>query len=402
MDMARGWRRAGAAVLLALGLAACGGGGGGGSTSAPASGTPPQTVPEVSGRGRLESAQALNVVTPAEIVVGLRKPDTRAPQITPVYSVANYRLVYRTIDGQGRELNASGLVSVPVKPAGAISPVISYQHATTFKDAEAPSQHAQGDEAAVIMASLGYIVVAADYVGFGASRGIEHPYLLAKPTAAAVLDLLTAARSWRRSNQVADNGQLFLVGYSEGGYATMAAHRAMQTEQTADLAGLVLSVPGAGPYDVGATLDELLRRVCDEYPVLGAVVNPGLLRYLGSSVRNEVRRALFRVLIPDDADISYQSDFMDNFLADDTAAIARDSSVRDWAPQVPVHLYHGRGDQTVPFASATATVQAMAARGAASRVSLTECQTVPSGHKECVAPYWVFMLQRLGAVVRNL
>lgn len=399
--MVNRWRRSLAALLLATGLGACGGGGGGEPAPVVLPAAAPPAIPEVIGRGRLESAVTLATVTPAEIVAGLKKPDTKAPLITPVYSVANYRLIYRTIDGRGREVSASGLVSVPVKPAGAISPIISYQHGTIFSDAEAPSMHAQGDEAAVIMASLGYIVIAADYVGFGVSKGEEHPYLMSKPSAAAVLDLLTAARSWRRSSQVIDNGQLFLLGYSEGGYVTMAAHRAMQAEQTADLPGLVLSVPGSGPYNVGATLDELLKRVCDEYPVLGALINPGLLRHLGSSVRNEVRRALLRLLIPDDADVSYQSTFIDNFLADDVAAIDRDSNVHDWQPQVPVHLYHGRDDQTVPFDSATATVRAMTTRGAG-QVSLTECLAVPSGHSECVAPYWVFMLERLGAKARNL
>ena len=181
----------------------------------------------------------------------------------------------------------------------------------------------------------------------------------------------------------------------------MAAHRAMQAEQTADLAGLVLSVPGSGPYNVGATLDELVRRVCDEYPLLGALVHPGLLRNLSSSVRNEVRRLLLRVLIPSDSDVTYQSDFIDNFLADDVAAVDRDSNVHAWQPQVPVYMYHGRDDQTVPFASSTATLQAMKARGS-TLASLTECLAVPSGHSECVAPYWVFMLQRLGAQARNL
>lgn len=397
MPIGTQWGRVLAAAMLLLGLAGCGGGGEGGGSS----GAAPQSAPAVSTRGRLDGAIDLGVVTPAQIVAGLQKPDTRAPAVTPVYAVANHRIIYRTVDGRGRELTASGLVSVPVKPAGASSPVISYQHGTIFTNAEAPSMHAAGDEAAVIMASLGYIVVAADYVGFGASKGEEHPYLLSAPSAAAVLDLLTAAGSWRRAQGVPDNGQLFLVGYSEGGYATLAAHRAMQTERHPDLARLVLSVPGGGPYDVGATLDELLRRVRAESPVLGALISPGLLRHLGSSLRDEVRRALFRLLIPDDADVTYQSDFMDNFLADDVAAIARDSNVRDWAPQVPVHLFHGRDDQTVPYASATSTLQAMVARGAA-QVGLTDCRAVPAGHTECVAPYWVFMLQRLGAVARNL
>jgi hypothetical protein len=106
-----------------------------------------------------------------------------------------------TSDGFGREVIASGLVSVPVKPDGARSPVLSYQHATIYKDAQAPSNQVAATEPPVVLASLGYIVVAADYVGYGASRGSQHPYLLATPSAAAVMDLLTAARTWRQNPQ---------------------------------------------------------------------------------------------------------------------------------------------------------------------------------------------------------
>ena len=311
------------------------------------------------------------------------------------------------MDGQGRTVTASGLVSVPVKAAGARSPVISYQHGTIFKDAEAPSNHAVAGEAAVIMASLGYIVVAPDYVGYGVSKGAEHPYLLAAPSAAAVLDLLTAAKSWRRSQAIADNGQLFLAGYSEGGYVTMAAHRAMQagtnggTSTNPHLATLVAAVPGAGPYHLGVTMDELLRHVKDEHPVLGALISPGFLRNLGSTVRKEVRRLLLRGIVPDDADVSFQATFLDTYMADDEEAMERQSNVHDWRPDAPVTLFHGRDDQTVPYASATRTLQAMQAR-AVPQVSLTDCAAVPADHLPCVVPYWAFMLARLSGGARDL
>lgn len=343
----------------------------------------------------------MNSFTAAEIAVALQEPGLKAPGVSPVYEVTNHRLSYRTIDGQGRELTASGLVSVPVKPAGTPSPVISYQHGTIFKDAQAPSNNANASEAAVIMASLGYIVVAADYVGYGESKGAQHPYLLAEPSAAVVIDLLTAARTWRRSNGIADNGQLFLVGYSEGGYVTMAAHRALQARQSAHLSDVVLAVPGAGPYHVGVTMDELLRRVKEENPLLGALISPGFLRYLGSTVRDEVRRALLRLLIPDDADVSFQTNFVDNYLADDNAAIERESNVHDWRPEAPVHLFHGRDDATVPYAASVVTLQAMQAR-AAPQVGLSDCTSVPSSHIACVPPYFNFMLERFAPQARSL
>ena len=307
-----------------------------------------------------------------------------------------------TSDGFGRDVLASGLVSVPVKPDGARSPVLSYQHATIYKDAQAPSNQVAATEPPVVLASLGYIVVAADYVGYGASRGSQHPYLLATPSAAAVLDLLTAARTWRQSRSLNDNGQLFLLGYSEGGYTTVAAHRAMQDTASPHLAQLVASIPGAGPYHVGVTLDAQLQRVRDENAALAALVSPGRLSEQSTQVRNEVRRLIMRLVIPDDADVTFQSTFLDNFLADDTAAIERDSNVHDWKPVAPIRLFHGRDDQTVPYIASTRTLQAMQARGTGTTVTLTDCTATPATHLGCVAPYFSHALGQMAPLVRDL
>ena len=280
--------------------------------------------------------------------------------------------------------------------------MLSYQHGTIFRDAEAPSNNAVASEVAVVMASLGYIVLAPDYVGFGASKGTPHPYLLAAPTAASVVDFLSAARFWRGQQGVMDNQQLFLTGYSEGGYATMAAHRALQASNSPHLQQLRAVVPGAGPYNVQATLDSLIDVVRQENSVLGALISPGFLRNLGGSVQREVRRALVKQLVPDDADTELDTRFLDRFFADDTQAIARDSSVHEWAPQLPVFLYHGRDDRTVPYASSTSTLAAMQARGAQDRVTLTDCPATPSSHIGCVPPFLNFMLGKLAPVAKDL
>ncbi|MBY0410915.1 MAG: lipase family protein, partial [Burkholderiaceae bacterium] len=245
-------------------------------------------------------------------------------------------------------------------------------------------------------------VLAPDYVGFGASKGTPHPYLLAEPSAAATIDFLTAARTWRAQANVVDNGQLFLTGYSEGGYVTMAAHRTLQATNSSHLQALRMVVPGAGPYDVQATMDGLIRLVRDEQPLLGALINPGFLSYLGGTTQREVRRLLVRALIPNDADVSYDTRFIDRFLADDVQTLARISSVYDWKPNVPVRLYHGRDDRTVPYASSENTVRAMRARGAADLVSLTDCRAQPAGHLQCVPPFITFMLGQLAPVAQDL
>lgn len=67
-----------------------------------------------------------------------------------------------------------------------------------------------------------------------------------------------------------------------------------------------------------------------------------------------------------------------------------------------VPLFHGRDDQTVPYASSVHTLEAMRTQGAGELVTLTDCRAAPAGHLQCVAPFVEFMLGRVGAVASGL
>jgi len=408
-DSAR--RRAALALSFALALTACGGGGDDAAetpapppteTPAPPPAETPAPAP-VQGAGELLSGQFVNTFSAAEVAAALGDSESKVHTgVTPRYAVSSYKLTYRTTDKDGAPVVASGLVSVPVKAAGAASPVLSYQHATTFHDAQAPSNKVEAVEPPLVLASVGYIVVSPDYVGFGAAKGLEHPYLTSAPTAAAVVDMLTAAQTWRRQNGVADNGQLFLAGYSEGGYATMAAHRAIHQAGGALKAQLQAAVPGAGPYDVQATLDAQVERVREYSSALAELFEPGHLSKAPEWVRKEVRRLLLKQMVPDDADVSYQPLFIDRYAADDMAGLAQYHSVHlGWAPSVPVYLFHGRGDKTVPYAASLSALTALRAAGA-SDVTLTDCTTPDYDHLDCVPEYFRFALERMAPLAHDL
>lgn len=376
---------------------------------------PPVVVEEPTGPGRTIAVERLKTISAAEVRDALAALGAQAPPLQATYDVVAWRITYVTLDAEGREQPVSGLMAVPVKPTQARSPVLSFQHGTLFYDAQAPSNAVQPGERPIMLAAAGYFVVAADYLGYGASKGVPHPYLLSAPTAAAVLDLLVASRNWRLRNGVAGNGQLFLAGYSEGGYATMAAHRALasatlepgsppsirQSSLAALRAELVSAVPGAGPTHLSATLDALLEMIRDDNPVLAALIDPGFLRHLGSRLRAEVRRAFVRRLLPGDADVAFDTRFIDAYLDDNRDLIERQSNVHDWKPTVPVRLFHGRDDRTVPYASSSSTLAAMLAR-AAPDVSLADCRAVPAGHLECIPEYLSFMLGVLAPHARDL
>ncbi len=402
-----------ALVLCAsAGLVACGGGGGGaGTATAP---PPVVVVPPIDpivvtvGPGEFKSATALKTFALADIAKAVADSAGALPAVVPKYAVKSYKLEYLTLDGDGRQVLASALVNVPDKPATASAsgsvtgPVLALQHGTTARDAEAPTNYVRASEVSVVLASVGYQVLAPDYVGYGSSKGKEHPYLLAAPSASVVLDMLTAAKYWRQTTQQLDNGQLFLAGYSEGGYVSVAASRALAAGTSPHAKGLALVVAGGGPYQVHVTLDEILKRIRENNAVLGALVNPGFLRLMGDGVRASVRNALLDELLGGGADVAFHPAMIDSYLADNVAGMEQQSNVHDWKPTVPIRFFHGRDDQTVSYKSATTTLLAMQNQGAASLVSLTDCLRVPAGHLECVPPFWQFVVAQLSAVARDL
>ena len=135
-------------------------------------------------------------------------------------------------------------------------------------------------------------------------------------------------------------------------------------------------------------------------PAVAQALRGELLDSLGPA---HTRRLLLRALVPGDADVSYDTRFIDRFLADDTRYLAEVSSVHDWRPAVPVRLYHGREDRTVPYASSVSTLRAMQARGAGSLVSLTDCRAQPTaGHMQCVPPFITFLLGQFAPLAQDL
>lgn len=387
------------AVFLAICLCSVSPGGGGSLNHglvqifSPDMGNPP-------GPGYFEAATFIKTIHLADVLAALPKEVARA--ITPRYSVDTYKLIYTTTDANGLSVRASGLVAIPRKASTLASPVLSYQHPTVKTDAEAPSNHSTPDEPAILFASMGYLVSAADYVGYGASKGLPHPYLLAAPTAASVSDFITASARWRQIKTIPSNGQLFLTGYSEGAYASMAALRHM-TQNKLPLSRLpAAAFVGAGPYDVALTLDVFLDALRKKNPVLAALVDPEILKTLGTVYRAGIRSLLLFSALGSKSDVSFDGTFLDNFLNNDMAAIDATSNVYDWTPQSPIIFFHGRDDSTVPHSNTAAALHAMSRRGAGTLVEGIDCHAQPAEHISCVASFLISDITRLGALAQGL
>ena len=352
-------------------------------------------------RGALLQETFLKTDSISAISKAILDPAAKAPSVIPLYEVKNYRLTYLTVDGNGDLTEASGLISLPQKAAGVKSPLLSFQHGTIFYDKNAPSNDQTATNPSPILASLGYIVVAADYVGYGASVGKKHPYLQVTPSAAAVTDFLTAAKQWLAEQRIATNGQLFLTGYSEGGYVTMAAHKALQDAgQT-----ITATVAGAGPYDLQRTLEILFsssnikKIIADAVGLRPANAQTAIAAKYPGTLDEVIVDLVMKALIPGDSDVKFDKKFLLDYMADDYETMAK-NSVYNWKALIPIRLTHGRDDETVPFENSTRTLDAMRTLG--TDIQLDECIVNPSTHSNCIKPYTEYLNTYFSTLAQDL
>lgn len=304
------------------------------------------------------------------------------------YDVDLYKLVYTTLDADEKIVKASGLVVIPKKDSQLGSPLLSYQHGSIFYNAEAPSNDLSAVTPPVLLGSLGFVTIAADYVGYGESHGHPHPYILQKPSAAVGIDLLIASKKWFGQKNIPLNSQLFLTGYSQGGYVTMAMHKALEQLNDPTLK-VTAAVPAAGPYHVEETLDALVDS-------LGLRSTATTARSIADSLGDFIGGQI----TPDDTDIKFDNRIFSYYIGDGASGVAAEN-VHDWKATSPVRLFHGRDDETVPFINAPIALAAMQTRGSTD-VQVVECQKADSGHSECVAPYGLFMVDYFLGIAQGI
>ena len=167
-----------------------------------------------------------------------------------------YRLTYTTKGPDGTNITASGAVLVPMQadgtPKSGVLSALSIQHGTMFTETDAPSYFAPNTESTtvgVLGAALGYLVVYPDYIGYGASKAVPHPYEVRTLTASASYDMLKAVQEFVKEKNIDWTGnKLFLSGYSQGGGATMALQQKIESETPMAFTLKAVSC-GAGAYD---------------------------------------------------------------------------------------------------------------------------------------------------------
>jgi pimeloyl-ACP methyl ester carboxylesterase len=137
---------------------------------------------------------------------------------------ATFAITYCTVDFDSTPIVGSGMLAIPSTPRRA--PSVMYSHGTAVTRVDTPSNPDvdatfDGPSGMVIFAGHGYIYLAPDLTGFGASTAPRHRYMHAETVAKSSLDMLRAVQGFALYRRRSD-GRLFNTGYSQGGHSALA------------------------------------------------------------------------------------------------------------------------------------------------------------------------------------
>lgn len=293
-----------------------------------------------------------------------------------------YSAIYRTIDYNGNSTDASGLLVVPLKDGP--YPLVSLHHGTQTKRENVGSQDALISFDALLAGALGYVALSPDMLGLGVST-LVHPYHVADVNANTVIDFIRAVRRYSVSNNIQLNQQLFLAGYSQGGYTTMAVHKKIQEELSSEF-NVTASVAMAGAYDLLGTAQSIVEN--DEYdrPSYLAFITYAYSQVYGWNDLSQFFKHPYENLIPTLYDGSLTTDeiegafpgklsdlFQETFLLgikngseEVVTNTLKENSLLNWGPKAPVLIVHGDADTFVPYQNALTAKENWEANGAVS------------------------------------
>ena len=250
-------------------------------------------------------------------------------------------------------------------------PMISYQNGTNTVHAEAPSENPDNELFSILqmMGSTGFIIAMPDYIGFGASEDIFHPYLHKASTVQSIVDMLRAVDEMASENENIDyNKNLYISGYSQGGWSTMALQEAIEKQYSTEFK-LKASVCGAGPYNI-TSINEYITGL-NEYPmpfymayIFNTYLNLGLSTPItevfqqpyadriptlfdGTLSGGEINAQLTKI-VPDLLTASYISDWSTDGKFAPVLALLEENSIAAYETKIPTLLTHGNADDYVP------------------------------------------------------
>jgi hypothetical protein len=286
-----------------------------------------------------------------------------------LYNVNLYRVQYSSVipEFDNRPTVAYGLLAVPLGITGTM-PVVSYQHGTLFSRNAVPSYPDSSMETKLEIAGFsgqGYILIAADYFGKGLSKEFDS-FLVKASTQQACLDMYLASKIVCDDLKI-KQGQLFLSGWSQGGWCTLVFLNKLESLGIPVTAAGVMSAPtdvfmlinrwihNPQPIDAPYLNGEIaiLVYAYEEYykvPGLAAsVLRPEYLQVSKDFYENKISYEELYNKVPSKLSDYFQADYIKtNSISEDRfSQLLQQNQSYHWRSITPLQTYFGEIDEAV-------------------------------------------------------
>jgi predicted esterase len=284
-----------------------------------------------------------------------------------------YKIIYNTTY-QNKSVEASGLLVLPTgyeQIEGFSLSMVCDAHGTIFNNNDTPTRNYLPNLnpiGAGFAATAGFITIQPDYVGFGESNA-THPYMLKEPLADSSIDMIQAVIEFAQQNQLPINGQLFLSGYSEGGYVTMATLQDLE-ENYASTLRVLAAAPMAAPYNMDLLTQGVFGAEMMAFSPFAGYVAYSYANYYENISLDQLVDSPYLPLFPTLYDGSksgteiymsltnytqelFTSTIISNYFSNPNEAFKVamvENSIHNWTPKTKMRLYHCDGDNIIPFA----------------------------------------------------
>lgn len=275
------------------------------------------------------------------------------------------------------------------------------EHYTITSDKECPTQGFPME----LLITGNTLTVMPDYLGYGITSHMTHPYLNHEICAINSVDALPSGYTLFNdlsSAGMKEDWELSVLGASQGGGNALAVHKYIETHSDfADTWDFSHSYCAVGPHNPSLTIEKYfvsgksalpavfpltIKSMFDSYPeILGKYTEDMMYsenylqiketidamleskNYINSEI-NKVFIENVKVTVDEDLadDEIYLTDILSDVMFDKDSEIVRDlyecleknNLTKNWNPSHPIKLFYGKGDRVVPYENSISVYEA--------------------------------------------
>jgi hypothetical protein len=277
-----------------------------------------------------------------------------------------YEVTYKGMWLDSSFIMAKGVMYIP--RSGKPAAEVVYDHGTRISLHQDYGIQDLEQVICMMFSADNYVSIFPFYYGLGGGEK-EHVYQDSRTEAMSTIYMLKACREIYPQIGRSTSGQLFLTGYSQGGHASMATHKMLESGAFPEI-HLTASSPMSGAYDMVGVQSKTMYRPYDQPHYLPYLLisyqyayhlMPGDIYDVFKPPYNVTLRKVFaqprivdygdvNAMLPKIPEDMIVDSLMERFKTDTTFAFTRklrENGLNHWVPKAPMQLCACYGDNEV-------------------------------------------------------